>query len=258
MDVVVNFAAESRNSLAVLDPERFFRTNVPCTQASLESCRRAGVRRFHHVSTCKVYGELALDETAFHEESPYRPRTHMTCRRPARTTPCGRARRRSTGGRQTPTLPGASLFQRIVPLTSTNRCSAICGQLRDDSPDCEGSARLDHCRAIDAVLRDGVVGETYHVGTGVEANVDQIADLVLDELGLPSSRKSVVADRPGHDRRYLLDSARIGRELGWRPEIGFEAGVRDTIRWYAANRAWWEPLLQRSTIDETAWATTAR
>lgn len=81
---------------------------------------------------------------------------------------------------------------------------------------------------------------------------------MLDELGLPQSRKTVVADRPGHDRRYLLDSTRIGRELGWCPEIGFEAGVRDTIRWYAANRAWWEPLRKLSPIDESFWATATK
>ena len=113
---------------------------------------------------------------------------------------------------------------------------------------------LDHCRAIEAVLRGGRVGETYHVGTGVEASVDQIASLVLDELGLPSSQRTTVADRPGHDRRYLLDSARIRRELGWSPVVEFDRGVRETIRWYAENRAWWEPLRDRSPVVETQWA----
>ncbi|MFD4674121.1 dTDP-glucose 4,6-dehydratase [Lentzea sp. NPDC058450] len=264
VDVVVNFAAESHNSLAVLEPERFFRTNVLGTQALLESCRRAGVRRFHHVSTCEVYGDLALDATeAFHEESPYRPRTpynaskagadhavrsyHETFDLPVTISNCAN----NYGPNQFP--------ETVLPLFTTR---ALTGQqlpiYASSSHRREWIHVLDHCRAIDAVLHDGDVGRTYHVGTGVEATVDQIADLVLDELGLPSSRKSVVADRPGHDRRYLLDSTRIERELGWRPEIGFDAGVRDTIRWYAANRAWWEPLLDRGTIDETAWATTAR
>lgn len=260
VDIVVNFAAESHNSLAVLDPGRFFRTNVLATQALLESCRRAGVRRFHHVSTCEVYGDLALDALeAFHEDSPYRPRTPYNASKagadhavrsyfetfdlPVTITNCAN----NYGPRQFP--------ENVLPLFTVK---ALNGEqlpiyaARDNRR--EWIHVLDHCRAIDAVLRDGEIGRTYHVGTGVEASVDQIADLVLDELGLPQSRKSVVADRPGHDRRYLLDSTRIGRELGWRPEIGFEAGVRDTIRWYAANRAWWEPLRELSQIDESAWA----
>ncbi|NED08620.1 dTDP-glucose 4,6-dehydratase, partial [Streptomyces sp. SID6648] len=87
---------------------------------------------------------------------------------------------------------------------------------------------LDHCRAIDTVLARGRIGETYHVGTGVEASVEELADLVLDELGLPSSQRTTVPDRPGHDRRYLLDSSKLRDELGWRPQIEFEAGVRET------------------------------
>jgi dTDP-glucose 4,6-dehydratase len=96
-------------------------------------------------------------------------------------------------------------------------------------------------------------GETCHVGTGTEASVEQLADLVLSELGLPETLKSVVPDWPGHDRRYLLDSAKITAELGWRPAIGFDEGIRQTIRWYAAHQWWWEPLLDRSLVAEESW-----
>jgi dTDP-glucose 4,6-dehydratase len=113
---------------------------------------------------------------------------------------------------------------------------------------------LDHCRAVEAVLRDGRVGETYHVGTGVEASVDEIADLVLGELGLPQENKAIVPDRPGHDRRYLLDSSKIRTELGWSPLIDFGAGLKETIQWYADNRDWWTPLRDRSPVVEGAWA----
>jgi dTDP-glucose 4,6-dehydratase len=105
------------------------------------------------------------------------------------------------------------------------------------------------------VLRDGLLGETYHVGTGTEASVERIADLVLDELDLPESRKTTVPDRPGHDRRYLLDSAKIRRELGWEPLIEFDDGVRETIRWYAENRSWWELLRDRTPVEENRWST---
>ncbi|ANZ37767.1 dTDP-glucose 4,6-dehydratase [Lentzea guizhouensis] len=263
VDVVVNFAAESHNSLALLDPARFFRTNVLGTQALLEACRRAGVRRFHHVSTCEVYGDLALDAAeAFHEDSPYRPRTPYNASKagadhavrsyfetfelPVTITNCAN----NYGPNQFP--------EKVLPLFTTRALDGEQLPVYASSDNRREWIHVrDHCRAIEAVLLEGEIGRTYHVGTGVEASVDEIADLVLDELGLPQSRKTVVPDRPGHDRRYLLDSTRIARELGWRPEVGFEAGVRDTIRWYAANRAWWEPLRALSPIDENSWATTA-
>jgi dTDP-glucose 4,6-dehydratase len=112
---------------------------------------------------------------------------------------------------------------------------------------------LDHCRAIEAVLERGRVGETYNVGSGVERSIEEIADGVLEALGKPSDLKTIVPDRPGHDRRYLLDSSKIRNELGWAPEVPFEQGLADTVRWYEANRDWWEPLRDRAPVEETAW-----
>ncbi|MDQ1392401.1 MAG: dTDP-glucose 4,6-dehydratase, partial [Acidimicrobiaceae bacterium] len=112
---------------------------------------------------------------------------------------------------------------------------------------------LDHCRAIEAVLLRGQVGETYHVGTGLEASIDEVADRVLDILGRPDSLKSIVPDRPGHDRRYLLDASRIRRELGWKPTIEWDTGLADTVHWYADHRSWWEPLRDRAPVVESAW-----
>ncbi|GAA3881636.1 dTDP-glucose 4,6-dehydratase [Saccharothrix violaceirubra] len=256
---VVNFAAESHNSLAVLDPGRFFRTNVLGTQSLLESCRRVGVSRFHHISTCEVYGDLDLDATsAFTEASPYRPRTpynaskagadhavrayYETFGLPVTITNCAN----NYGSHQFP--------EKVLPLFTTY---ALDGRALPVYASAENRREwvhaLDHCRAISAVLDRGVVGETYHVGTGVEASVSQIADLVLSELGLPLSLKETVPDRPGHDRRYLLDSSKIRRELGWEPSVSFEEGVRETIRWYASNRSWWEPLRDRSPVVESSW-----
>ncbi|HWS46991.1 MAG TPA: GDP-mannose 4,6-dehydratase, partial [Acidimicrobiia bacterium] len=111
---------------------------------------------------------------------------------------------------------------------------------------------LDHCRAIARVLDDGRVGETYHVGTGEERSIEQIADGVLDALGKPGSLKTIVPDRPGHDRRYVLDYRKITDELGWAPEVRFASGLRETALWYAEHREWWEPLRERAPVDETA------
>ncbi len=259
IDVVVNFAAESHNSLAVIDPGRFFRTNVIGTQSLLEAARRVGVARFHHISTCEVYGDLPLDtDETFTEESSYRPRTpynaskagadhavrayHETYGLPVTITNCCN----NYGPYQFP--------EKVIALFTTN---AI-----DDRPlplyaSTENRREwlhvLDHCRAVDAVLDRGTVGETYNVGSGVERSITQIADGVLDVLGKPLSLKTIVPDRPGHDRRYLLDSSKIKSELGWHATIPFEKGLADTVTWYAANREWWTPLLDRAPVEETAW-----
>ncbi len=260
LDVVVNFAAESHNSLAVLDPGLFARTNVLGTQLLLEASRRADVTRFHHISTCEIYGDLPLDsEETFSESSPYRPRTpynaskaaadhyvrayHETFELPTTITNCSN----NYGPYQFP--------EKVIPLFATNAL--------DDKPlplyastqnKREWLHVYDHCRAIELVLRDGRVGETYNVGSGVEKSIDEIADAVLTTLGKPESLKEIVEDRPGHDRRYLLDSTKLREELGWRDEIPFDRGLDETVRWYVDNRAWWEPLKDRAPVDESrAW-----
>jgi dTDP-glucose 4,6-dehydratase len=104
------------------------------------------------------------------------------------------------------------------------------------------------------VLEKGRIGETYNVGSGLEKTIAEIADAVLGALDKPDSLKTIVPDRPGHDRRYLLDSSKLRSELGWREEIGFDEGLEETVRWYADNRAWWEPLKGRApVVESSAW-----
>jgi dTDP-glucose 4,6-dehydratase len=259
IEVVVNFAAESHNSLAVIDPGLFARTNVLGTQLLLEAARKAELTRFHHISTCEVYGDLALDSTeAFTEESPYRPRTPYNASKAA-SDHYVRAYYETYGLATTITNCSNNYgpFQfpeKVIPLFVTNAL--------DDRPlPMYASTRnrrewlhvRDHCRAIELALEKGAPGETYNVGSAVEASIEEIADRVLELTGKPESLKTIVPDRPGHDRRYLLDSSKIERDLGWQPEIGFDAGLRDTVEWYAVNRAWWEPLRERLQVEETAW-----
>jgi dTDP-glucose 4,6-dehydratase len=118
----------------------------------------------------------------------------------------------------------------------------------------------DHCAAIGLILERGRLGETYNVGTGDERSIEQVADAVLAAAGKPASLKSYVEDRPGHDRRYLLDHAKLERELGWRPTIDFGQGLRDTIAWYASHRAWWEPkrAALAGQLDERTWGGAGR
>jgi dTDP-glucose 4,6-dehydratase len=260
IDVVVNFAAESHNSLAVVEPARFFRTNVIGTQTLLEAARRAGVARFHHVSTCEVYGDLPLDaDDAFTEESPYRPRTPYNASKagadhavrayfetfglPVTITNCSN----NYGPRQFP--------EKVIPLFVTNALDDRELPLYASTANRREWLHVDdHCRAVELVLLHGRVGETYNVGSGVERSIAELADGVLELTGKPETLKTIVPDRPGHDRRYLLDSTKLRRELGWAPEVEIEEGLRATVDWYRANRAWWEPLRERAPVSETAWS----
>ena len=259
IEVVVNFAAESHNSLAVVDPGRFFRTNVLGTQTLLDAARRHGLARFHHVSTCEVYGDLPLDsDEAFSEESPYRPRTPYNASKaaadhavrayfetfglPVTITNCSN----NYGPRQFP--------EKVIPLFLTNALDDIELPLYASTQNRREWLHVDdHCSAIELVLECGREGETYNVGSGLERSIDEIADLVLELTRKSESLKTIVPDRPGHDRRYLLDSSKLRRELGWQPEISFEDGLEATVDWYAANRAWWKPLKDRAPVRETAW-----
>jgi len=259
VDAVVNFAAESHNSRAVLDPAAFLRTNVLATQGLMEACRRKKTARVHHVSTCEVFGDLDLDSTdSFGEEHPYRPRTpynaakaggdhvvrsyHETFGLPVTISTCSN----NYGPYQFP--------EKLIPLFTTN---AINDQplplYRSSANRREWLYVTDHCRAIDLILKDGRVGELYNIGSGVEQNVEQITDQILALLDKPRSLKVYVEDRPGHDRRYLLNSGKIRRELGWQPQVEFEDGMRLTVEWYVAHEEWWRPLKQRLAVQESEW-----
>ena len=258
IEVVVNFAAESHNSLAVIDPGLFARTNVVGTQLLLEASRRHGVERFHHVSTCEVYGDLPLDaHESFREDSPYRPRTPYNASKagadhfvrayfetfdlPATISNCSN----NYGPYQFPekVIPlfvTNALDDRELPLYASTQNKRECLHVRD------------HCRAIEQVLTAGRIGETYNVGSGVEKSIEEIADAVLRLTGKPESLKTIVPDRPGHDRRYLLDATKLRTELGWSDEIAFDEGLAATVRWYEQNRAWWEPLKERAPVAEAS------
>ena len=258
-DYIVNFAAESHNSRAVVNPEVFYRTNVLGTQMLLQAALDADVPRFHHISTCEVYGDLPLDsDDKFTEASPYRPRTPYNASKAAAD------------------LAVRAYFETFhLPVTISN-CSNNYGPfqfpeklipyftilaLKGRKMTLYKSSRNkrewlhvdDHCGGIDLILKNGKVGETYNIGSGVELDIETVADLILDILGLDQSYKTYVEDRPGHDRRYLLDSTRLRSELGWKPVVPFEDGFRETVLWYTKSQSWWEPLLAKLEIDEGRW-----
>ncbi len=260
IETIVHFAAESHNSLAILDPARFFRTNVLGTQALCEAARRGGVARFHHISTCEVYGDLALDsEESFAEDSPYRPRTPYNASK-ASADHVVRSYIETFGLKATITNCcnnyGPYQFpEKVIPLFATRALEGQALPLYSSTKNRREWLHVeDHCRAIELVLTDGVVGETYNVGSGHEASIEEIADGVLEATGRPESLKTIVPDRPGHDRRYLLDSTKIRTELGWEPVVAFESGLEATVGWYRDNRSWWEPLIGRSPVVESSWS----
>ncbi len=258
-DAIVNFAAESHNSNAAANPGIFFETNVLGTQRLLEAARKNKVPRFHHVSTCEVYGQLALDgQEAFTEDSPYKPRTPYNASKassdhavrayfetfnlPVTISNCGN----NYGPFQFP--------EKLIPLFTTNAIENIPLPIyRQSQNKREWIHVLDHCRAIDLILQKGKIGETYNIGTGIEKSVEEITEIILATLGKPDSLKKYVEDRPGHDTRYLLNSSKINRELGWFPEIDFNSGIVETIKWYVKNREWWEPLKKRLQVQEEKW-----
>jgi len=259
VDAIINCAAESHNSRAILDPGAFVRTNVLGTQQLLEAAKRAGGVRVHHVSTCEVYGDLPLDSPdSFTEASPYAPRTpynaskagsdfavrayYLTFGLPITISCCAN----NYGPYQFP--------EKLIPLFITNALDDQPLTLyRSSQNRREWLHVLDHCRALDRILAAGKIGETYNIGSGVEKSVEEVTEAVLRLTGKPESLKTYVPDRPSHDRRYLLDSGRIRRELGWAPTVDFDAGMEQTVAWYGEHEAWWRPLKARLAVQESAW-----
>jgi dTDP-glucose 4,6-dehydratase len=258
-DYVVNFAAESHNSRAVLHPEVFFQTNCVGTVQLMKAALDAKVPRFHHISTCEVYGDLPLDtDDMFTEESPFLPKTpynaskaagdmavktfYLTYGFPATISNCSN----NYGAYQFP--------EKVIPRFAVLALQGEKMTLYKSSQNKREWLHVDdHSRAIDLILKEGRVGEIYNIGSGLEVNVEGIADGILNVLRLDQSYKTYVPDRPSHDRRYLLDSSKIRSELGWAPEVDFDEGFNLTVNWYRENEAWWRPLMDRADVGEGKW-----
>ena len=243
-DVIVNFAAASHVDRSLETPGEFVQTNVYGTMVLLEAARAARHERFLQVSTDEVYGAVA--EGRSREGDALRPSS------PYSATKAG-AEMLVDAYRITYNLPalitrGCNTYgpyqfpEKIVPLFITN---AI-----DDRPlpvFGDGTAVrdylyvLDHCRGIDSVLRRGLPGEDYNLGAGQEIDINTVADTILHILEKPQSLKQPVEERPGHDRRYALDSTKSA-SLPRRPSVDFESGMRMTVSWYRENESWWRPL----------------
>ena len=247
---VINFAAESHVDRSIDSPQNFIHTNVLGTSVMLEAARRNGVKRFVQISTDEVYGSLG-PEGKFTETTPLAPSSpysasktgadllalayHHTYGQEVVVTRCSN----NYGPYQFP--------EKLIPVM-------ILKALRDEKLPVYGDGLNvrdwihveDHCRAIFAVLLQGRSGEVYNIGGDGEMRNIDVVKLILERLGKSENLISYVKDRLGHDRRYAIDSSKVQQELDWKPLHRPEQGIRETVDWYVANRAWWEPLLKRS------------
>ncbi|MFH8534268.1 dTDP-glucose 4,6-dehydratase [Streptomyces tendae] len=253
-DAIVHFAAESHVDRSIAGSAPFITTNVVGTHTLLECCRHTGVERFVHVSTDEVYG--SVEEGSWTESSPLEPNSPYGASKAASDLVV-RAFHRTYGLWTTVTRCsnnyGPYQFpEKIIPLFVTRLLDGGKVPLYGDGRHVREWLHVDdHCRAIHLVLESGRAGRTYNVGGGTELTNRELTARVLAELGMDWDRVEHVRDRPGHDRRYSLNTSRISEELGFEPRISFAHGLADTVRWYRENRAWWEPLARRAATFET-------
>ena len=254
IDTIVHFAAETHVDRSIAGPGQFIQTNVVGTYTLLEAVRQANPTglRFHHISTDEVYGALTLTEPAVAETHPYNPSSPYSAAKAA-SDHLVRAYARTYGVPVTITNCsnnyGPYQFpEKLIPLTICNVLGGRPVPVYGDGQQVRDWLYVDdHCEALLAVLQHGQVGETYNVGGDNQwtnlAVVRQLCEL-LDELQPTSPSRphaaliNFVADRPGHDRRYALDTTKIRRELGWQPRHDLAAGLRLTVQWYLQNAEW--------------------
>jgi len=244
VDLIFNFAAETHVDRSIGDPEGFIRTDIYGTYTLLEAARARGVKAFVQISTDEVYGSVAKGRSV--ETDALMPTNPYSASKAA-------ADRLAYSYFATYDLPvfisrasnnyGPNQYpEKVIPLFVTNALEDKPLPLYGDGQNVRDWLYVqDHCEAIDVMVERGTPGEVYNIGGGNERRNLEITERILDSLGKPRTLLRYVQDRPGHDRRYALDCSKIGT-LGWKPRVPFEKGLEETIAWYSANRAWWQPI----------------
>ncbi|GBF33421.1 dTDP-glucose 4,6-dehydratase [Desulfocucumis palustris] len=247
IDAIVNFAAESHVDRSISNSSPFIKTNVEGTRVLLDAALSRGVR-FLQISTDEVYGSLGA-RGYFTEKTPLSPNNpysaskaaadllvkayYKTYGLPVNITRCSN----NYGPCQHP--------EKLIPLTITNALRDIPVPVYGDGHYIRDWVHVeDHCRAIEAVLQRGVAGEAYNIGGGSERTNIELVKTILGIMQKDEKLISFVKDRPGHDRRYAIDYAKIKRELGWCPLMDFDRGIKETVRWYVENTRWWKSMLR--------------
>lgn len=246
-DVVVHFAAESHVDRSILDSTAFVRTNVNGTLILLEAAKNNGNVRFHHVSTDEVYGSLGKGDPAFCETTNYDPHSPYSASKAA-SDHLVRAYHHTHG------LPitisncsnnyGPYQFpEKLISLFVTNLIDGKRVPVYGAGDSIRDWLHVeDHCRAIDRVVHDGEIGETYCVGGNAEKTNMEITHIILEAMGKDESMIKYVEDRKGHDKRYAINFEKIKNELEWEPSVTFEKGITETIQWYKDNEKWWRNI----------------
>ena len=243
-DVVINFAAESHVDRSVEGPDLFLRTNVG-TGVLLDACRKHPVRRFHQISTDEVYGDLPLGrpDLSFTEESPLRPSSPYSASKasadllvlsygrtyhlPVSISRCSN----NYGPRQHP----EKLIPKIIAYALKNQSAPVYGSGLQSR---EWIAVKDHCTAVDRIIRGGMCGAIYNVGTDCELSNGEMVQTILRIMNRPASMFHFVNARPEDDLRYSVDASKLRKQLGWKPETDFDRGIGETIAWYMENQQW--------------------
>lgn len=245
IDTVVNFAAETHVDRSILNPDAFIQTDVYGTYVLLEAARKHGLERYHQISTDEVYGHIPPGHSSV-ETDPVAPRSPYAASKTSGDLMV--LAYRVTYGLPVTISRGSNNIgpyqypEKVVPLFVTNAMEGKSLPVYGDGRQMRDYQWVgDHCEAIDTVLHHGQLGEIYNIGTGQEIENLRMVEILLDELGAPTSLIQHVEDRPGHDRRYSLNISKV-RALGWEPQHDCEAAIRKTVRWYRDNAWWWQPI----------------
>lgn len=238
-EIVVNFAAETHVDRSISQPGTFLRTNVIGTQVLMDACRKYGIERYHQVSTDEVYGDLPLDrpDLSFSEDCPLRASSPYSASK-ASADLLALAYFRTYGlpvsiTRSSNNYGPYQHAEKLIPCMILRAHNGQTLPVYADGANVRDWMHVhDHCAAIDLAARKGCPGRVYNVGAHNERSNLEIVKTILCTLGKPEKLIQFVPDRPGHDRRYAVDCARITGELGWKPEISFEQGLAQTIKWY--------------------------
>jgi dTDP-glucose 4,6-dehydratase len=243
-DAVINFAAESHVDRSIAGAAEFVTSNVAGVQILLDACRTAGIPRIVHVSTDEVYG--SIPEGAWTERSPLDPNSpYSAAKAGGDLIAIAYARTHGVNVSITRCCNNYGPYQypeKVIPLFTTNLLDGKPVPLYGDGRNVRGWIHVDdHCRGIQLVLEKGERGKVYNINGDVELSNRELTEAILDKLGASWDDVVPVTDRKGHDRRYCLDDALL-RSMGYAPRTPFSDGLKATVEWYAANRAWWEPL----------------
>ncbi|MCB0990803.1 MAG: dTDP-glucose 4,6-dehydratase [Acidimicrobiales bacterium] len=242
-EAVVNFAAESHVDRSIVDPDAFVRTNCLGTNVLCDVARLAGVERVVHVSTDEVYGSTA--QGSFVEDDALSPSSPYSASK-AGSDLIALSHHKTFGldisvTRASNTYGPFQFPEKIIPLFVTNLLSGQQLPLYGDGSNIRDWLHVvDHCAAIDLVLRHGEAGQIYNVGGDCELTNLDLTQLILELCGADERSIRRVEDRPGHDLRYSVDSSKV-RELGWVPTIDIRSGLASTVEWYRSNAWWWQP-----------------